>query len=134
MKKFWYTAVVALAVALIASSCRSASSRDGRLPAEDLEVQDKCADTLAILRDPSIPCNSEAKYRAAQLLIREVDLTFTRETKTINELFYHGDALYDDINAANRTITFNFQEGDHYVRIIFHTFRNFVLRVDVQEK
>ena len=133
MKKFWCAALAAVIVTVLGSSCQSAS-RDGRLPAEDLEVQTQCADTLAILKNPTIPANSEAKYRAAQLLIREVDLTFTRETKTINELFYHGDALYDDVNAENRVITFNFQEGDHYVRIIFHTFRNFVLRVDVQEK
>lgn len=134
MKKFW-SGVFAL---LLLSGCYVSEDntpvRDGRLPSEDIEVLTKYVDLIAVLKDPLIPCNSKEKYKAAKKLIEKVDLTFTRETKTVNELFYYGDALYDDVNAEARNITFNYQYGDNYVRIIFHTFRNFVLRVDVLEK
>ena len=63
-----------------------------------------------------------------------MDLSFTRETKTINELFYHGDALVDLPNSQDRTISFNYQYKDKYVRIQFKTFRNFVVRTIITEK
>ncbi len=109
-------------------------SRDGRLPSEDLEVKQVCADIIAVLQNPSLGCNTKEKYDAAKELLSEVDLTFTRETKTINEIFYHGDAIFDNINAKNRNITFNYQYGENFVRITFHTYMNFVFRVDITEK
>ena len=108
--------------------------RDGRLPSEDLEVKQECADIISILQDPNLGCNSKEKYKAAKKLLEKVDLTFTRETKTINEIFYHGDAIFDNINAKNRNITFNYQYGENFIRITFHTYMNFVFRVDITEK
>ena len=61
-------------------------------------------------------------------------LTFMRETKTINELFYYGDAIIDAPDSENRTISFNYQYGDHYIRFTFYTHRIFVHRVDIVEK
>ena len=134
MKKFWFGIFSLLLLTGCYVSDDGTPVRDGRLPSEDLEVLTKYVDVIAVLKDPMISCNSKEKYQAAKKLIDKVDMTFTRETKTINELLYYGDALYDDVNSETRNITFNYQYGDHYVRFIFHTYRNFVLRVDVQEK
>jgi hypothetical protein len=105
-----------------------------RLPSEDLEVLDWHADLIAILKSPEYKSNSKIKYDAIKKFIKVVDLTYTRETKTINDIFYHGDAIIDMPNAETRNITFNYQYGNHYVRITFTTFRYFVLRVNIQEQ
>lgn len=105
-----------------------------RLPAEDLEVPVLNSDIISILKNPLIRTNSKEKYEAARELNRRVDLTFMRETKTINELFYYGDAIIDAPDSENRTISFNYQYGDHYIRFTFYTHRIFVHRVDIVEK
>jgi hypothetical protein len=63
-----------------------------------------------------------------------VDFTFTRETKTINEFLAPGDAIIDLPDAVDRRITFNYQYRNNYVRLVFFTYRNFVVRVDIIEK
>ena len=105
-----------------------------RLPSEDLEVLEKHADLISILKNPNYRSNSKEKYEAIKKFIKVVDLSFTRETKTVNELFYHGDAIIDMPNAESRNITFNYQYGNRFVRITFYTFRYFVLRVNIQEQ
>ncbi len=105
-----------------------------RLPAEDLEVPVVCADEILILRNPNIPPNSKEKYDAIKRMLRKVDFTFTRETKTLNALLYHGDGTVDVPNQRSRTITFNYQYEDHYVRLSFVLYDTFVLRTDVEEK
>ncbi len=105
-----------------------------RLPSEDIEVPKLNADLILVLKNPRLPANGKEKYEAARKLIRRVDFTFTRETKTLNDILWHGDAIVDFPNRPNRTITFNYQYRDHYVRLVFHTYLNFVFRVDVIEK
>ncbi len=120
---------VSAAVMLVLSGCTAE-----RLPAEDLEVPVVCADIIKVLKDPSLAPNSRQKYDAARALVKKVDLTFTRETKTINEIFFHRDAMIDFPDRPDRTITFNYQYRDSYIRFQFRTYRNFVLRVDISEK
>lgn len=105
-----------------------------RLPSEDLEVLEKHADLIAILKNPNYKSNSKIKYDAIKKLIKVVDFSFTRETKTVNDLLYHGDAIIDMPNAESRNITFNYQYGNHFVRITFYTYKYFVLRVNIQEQ
>jgi len=127
MKK---TFLAALFAALFAAGCASAP----KMPAEDIEVPKKFESIIKVLRDPSLPPNGPEKYAAAKKLNDVVDLTITRETKTLNDIFYHGDAIIDNPQSQERSITFNFQQGDHYIRFRFVTFRNFVLRVDIKER
>ena len=129
MKKFLSILVFCFSAALLIPGCTAE-----RLPSEDLEVPVVCADLIAILKDPKISANSKEKYDAARKLVKRVDLTFTRETKTLNDLFHFKDALIDFPNLPDRTITFNYQYKDNYIRFQFRTFRNFVLRVDITEK
>ena len=117
-----------------AAACFFAGCTSERLPAEDLEVPVVCADIIKVLKDPMLSANSKQKYDAARKLTGKVDLTFTRETKTINDLFYFKDALIDFPNLPDRTITFNYQYKDNYIRFQFKTFRNFVTRVEITEK
>ena len=105
-----------------------------RLPAEDLEVQQFYGDLIKVLKDPKLPPNSKEKYEAAKELIRHVDFEFTREVKTLNEIFYYRDALIDTPTHEDRTITFYYPYEGHFVRLTFYTYKNAVLRVRVDEK
>ena len=67
-------------------------------------------------------------------LMKKVDFSFTRETKTINEFLAPQDAIIDLPEAVDRRISFNYQYRDHYIRLTFFTYRNFVVRVDIIEK
>ena len=107
---------------------------DFRLPSEDIEIPSLYSEEISVLRNPSISPMSHEKYLAAKSLIRKVDFSFTRETKTLNDLFYYGDAAVDNPRAQDRIITFNYQYGNSYVRFVFHVSRNFVLRTEVIEK
>ncbi len=116
-------------LSLICSGCATK-----RLPSEDIEAPRLYADLIQVLKDPKIPANSKLKYDAIRELMKKVDFTFTRETKTINEFLSANDAIIDIPEAVDRRITFNYQYRDRYVRLIFFTYRNFVVRVDIKEK
>ena len=104
------------------------------LPSEDIEAPRLYSSLINVIKDPGINPNSREKYEAVKKLIKKVDFTFTRETKTINEFFAPGDAIIDLPEAQDRRISFNYQYRDKYVRLTFFTFRNFVVRVDIIEK
>jgi hypothetical protein len=128
MKKLLFVFLFSVAVCFL-SGCNSE-----RLPSEDLEVPVVCADIIKVLKDPTLSANSKQKYEAAKELVKRVDLTFTRETKTVNDIFYFKDALIDFPNLPDRTVTFNYQYKDNYIRFQFKTFRNFITHVEITEK
>ncbi|MBQ7695717.1 MAG: hypothetical protein IJT50_11420 [Lentisphaeria bacterium] len=105
-----------------------------RLPSEDIEAPKLNARLIRILKDPDIRSNSREKYEAMKALMKKVDFSFTRETKTINEFLAPQDAIIDLPDAVDRRISFNYQYLDHYIRLTFFTYRNFVVRVDIIEK
>ncbi|MBE6378540.1 MAG: hypothetical protein E7051_06970 [Lentisphaerae bacterium] len=129
MKKLLLAACIS-SFALCFSGCFSVD----KLPSEDIEVLDKYADTIAILRNEKLLPNSKEKYDAARYLVRHVDLHFTRETKTINDLFYHRDAMIDGLHTETPVFTFRYQYRDNQISIRFFTCRMFVTRVEISEK
>ena len=120
--------LVAFSVAL--SGCAT----EEKLPAEDLEVPQFYGGLIQVLQDPKLPPNSSEKYEAAKELISKVDFSLTRELKTVNSIFYHGDALIDTPDQPDRTIVFYYPWDGHYVRLTFYTYTTWVLRVKVDEK
>ena len=92
------------------------------------------SEMIKVLKDPNLRPNSKEKYEAAKELIRHVDFEFTREVKTLNEIFYYRDALIDTPAHEDRTITFYYPYEGHYVRLTFYTYKNAVLRVRIDEK
>ena len=128
MKNFSRILMAGAALAVLAGCATK------RLPSEDLEVPILYPEEIAILKNPNIPSNSEEKYNAIKRLVKEVDFTCTREAKTINDLLYFGDGVPDSTDRPDRTITFNYQYGDHYVRLVFALYQTVVLRADVIEK
>ena len=105
-----------------------------RLPSEDIEAPKLNARLVRILKNPDLRSNSREKYEAMKELMKKVDFSFTRETRTINEFLAPQDAIIDLPEAVDRRITFNYQYRDRYVRLVFFTYRNFVVRVDITEK
>ncbi|MDR0931528.1 MAG: hypothetical protein LBM70_00695 [Victivallales bacterium] len=117
---------------LILGGCAGVSSK--RLPSEDLEVPILYPEEIAILKNPKLTANSLEKYNAIKSLIKKVDFSLTREAKTIDDLLYFGDGVPDATGRPDRIITFNYQYGDHYVRLVFYLYYTVVLRTDVIEK
>ncbi len=105
-----------------------------KLPAEDLEVHQFYGSLINVLQDPKLPPNSREKYEAAKELVSKVDFTMTREVKTLNSIFYHGDALIDTPEQPDRTIIFYYPYEEHYVRLTFYTYTTWVLRVKIDQK
>ena len=122
--------LLALSAAWTFSGCATAE----KLPAEDLEVPKLYGNLIAVLQDPKLPANSKEKYEAAKELISKVDFTLARELKTLNTIFYYGDALIDTPELADRTIIFYYPYGKHFVRLTFKTYKNLILRVKIDEK
>ena len=123
MKKM-QTFLLAAFAALLFAGCSTE-----RLPSEDLEVLQFYQKEIAVLKNPKILPNSKEKYEAAKSLVEKVDFTFTRETKTLNDIFYFGDAIVSS-DAADRTIAFNFQYGNKYVRLMFYCYDRFIFKVE----
>ena len=65
--------------------------------------------------------------------IRHVDLHYTRETATVDKLFYHRDATVDGLQTEEPVFTFTYRYGNDFVRIRFFTCRMFVTRVEIKE-
>ena len=105
-----------------------------KMPSEDIEVPKKYSKIISVLKNPEKTPDSREKYEAAKELIRCVDLTYTRETATIDKIFYHRDALVDNFQSDKPTFTFNYRYRDNMVRIRFFTYKMFVTRVEVTEK
>ena len=116
---------------LFFSGCIAASDK---LPSEDIEVLEKYQDIISVLRSPHFPPNSKEKYFAAKELIEKVDLYFTRETRTVDKLFYHRDAFVDAPASDNPVFTFTYRYKDNVLRIRFFTYTKFITRVEITEK
>ena len=125
-----FTILFAAALLWSAFGCAS----EEILPAEDLEVHQRCSHLIKVLQDPNIPPNSLEKYKAAREIVGKVDFTLTRELSTVNSIFYHGDALIDTPDQPDRTIIFYYPYDGHYVRLTFYTYTTWVLRVKIDLK
>ena len=54
------------------------------------------------------------------------------KTELITAIMNYGDAAIDFPNAETRTIVFNYQHRNRFVRLIFVTMRHFVLRTEIK--
>ena len=120
-----------LFAALLFSVCGCVTQK---LPSEDIEVLVKHKDIISVLKSDDYSADSKEKYQAAKELIRAVDLYYTRELKTVNELFNYKDMLVDAKDQDNPVFSFNYRYRDNYVRIRFFSHKMFVTRVEVTEK
>lgn len=125
MRKIGIFVLVFSVAAMMLTGCRTK-----RLASEDLEVQELYADDIAVLKDPNLHCNSKEKYEAAKHLVSKVDFTMTRESKTLDELLYYGDAIVGTPGQEVREVAFQYEYQDKIVRLTFMLVRNFVVRAE----
>lgn len=125
-----FASLAALFVLAASFGCAS----EELLPAEDLEVMQFYEKEIKVLQNPDLPPNGREKYEAAKVLAEKVDFTLLRELNTMNKIFYHGDALIDTPDQPDRSIAFYYPWEGHYVRFIFHTYKTWVLRAQVDVK
>ena len=130
---FWSRTVASLAALFVLVSVFGCASEE-KLPAEDLEVMQFYEKEIKVLQNPNLPPNSREKYEAAKVLAENVDFTLLRELNTMNKIFYHGDAMIDTPDQPDRSIAFYYPWEGHHVRFIFHTYKTWVLRAQVDVK
>ena len=131
MNKLFPMLFICMLMFVLLSGC--ASMTPDRLPSEDIEVFEKYSDIISILRNPKLSPDSKEKYEAAKELLRHVDLYYTRETATVDKLFYHRDAVADGLQTEEPVFTFTYRYGNDFIRIRFFTCRMFVTRVEIKE-
>ena len=105
-----------------------------KLPSEDIEIFTKHRDLISVLKSDRFSADSKEKYEAAKELVKHIDFSFTRELKTVNEIFNYRDMLVDNQRRDNPIYTFNYRYGDRFVRIRFFSHRMFVVRTEITQK
>ncbi len=105
-----------------------------KLPSEDIEIFTRHKAIIDVLKSDRFSANSKEKYEAAKQLIKLVDFSYTRELKTVNDIFNYRDMLVDNQRRDSPVYTFNYRYGDKYVRIRFFSHRMFVVRTEITEK
>lgn len=111
--------VFAGVAALILAGCSTV-----KMPSEDIEVPEKFADIISVLRNPNLSPGSKEKYEAACELNKKVDLYFTRETITVNKLFYHRDVKVKYLGEKRPVYIFEYSYGNKSI-----TFRFFAIEL-----
>ena len=122
-------ALLFTAMLLLTSGCATQ-----KLPSEDIEIFTKHRDIISVLKSDRFSADSKEKYEAAKELVKHIDFSFTRELKTVNEIFNYRDMLVDNQRRDNPIYTFNYRYGDRFVRIRFFSHRMFVVRTEITQK
>ena len=128
LKKLYRIWAVAGAL-LLAAGCVSE-----KLPAEDIDVFTVCKEEIAVLQNRSLRPNTREKYEAVQSLLSKVDFNYIRRVETLDAIFSSADARVDNPKSASQVLNFYYQYKDHSVRLVFHRYRNSVIKFEVIEK
>ena len=129
MNRFSRLLALLFAALLLTSGCATQ-----KLPSEDIEIFTKHRDIISVLKSDRFSADSKEKYEAAKELVKHIDFSFTRELKTVNEIFNYRDMLVDNQRRDNPIYTFNYRYGDRFVRIRFFSHRMFVVRTEITQK
>lgn len=129
MNRFSRLWALLFAALLLSSGCATQ-----KLPSEDIEIFTKYRDIISVLKSDRFSADSKEKYEAAKELVKHIDFSFTRELKTVNEIFNYRDMLVDNQRRDNPIYTFNYRYGDRFVRIRFFSHRMFVVRTEITQK
>lgn len=129
MNRFSRLLALLFAALLLSSGCATQ-----KLPSEDIEIFTKHRDIISVLKSDRFSADSKEKYEAAKELVKHIDFSFTRELKTVNEIFNYRDMLVDNQRRDNPIYTFNYRYGDRFVRIRFFSHRMFVVRTEITQK
>ncbi len=101
------------------------------IPAEDPRVLTVYADEIAILQDPYLATNSPEKFNAAKVIAENVDFSFLRNVRTIEDIFLPSDAMQ---NKSQTEVGFYYPYKQNSVRFRFYRHDNIVIRSDVEVK
>ena len=129
MNRFSRLLALLFTALLLSSGCATQ-----KLPSEDIEIFTKHRDIISVLKSDRFSADSKEKYEAAKELVKHIDFSFTRELKTVNEIFNYRDMLVDNQRRDNPIYTFNYRYGDRFVRIRFFSHRMFVVRTEITQK
>ncbi len=116
--------LIAAAVTLIAAGCATQ-----KIPVEDPVIFTEYAKEIAVLRDPMLAPNSEAKFKAAEFIADNVDFSYTRNVATLDKLFLASEASTNGVE-----IVFQYAYKNDIIQFRFRRYDNIILFAEVVKK
>jgi hypothetical protein len=99
-----------LALSLIAVGCSST-----KLPAGDVEVLQRYRTEIEILKDPKIKPNTKLKYDAAKVIFANVDFSYARTYKDVQEIFSFNDVVGKTLYGGKKSLVFKYSWEDKVI-------------------
>ncbi len=130
-KSFFFLAAIFCATVIL-SGCQMPIAREfKKIPAEDIDVLTLYAADIAVLKDKSLSPGSLEKYTAAKHLAENVDFTFARNVRTLDQIFGAWDAQIAVMSTTAQTIVFHYSYKDKSVHFNFSRSKNLITLAEV---
>jgi hypothetical protein len=86
-----------------------------KLPAGDIEVLQKYKTEIDILRNPKIRANTEIKYDAAKVIFANVDFSYARDYKELEQIFGFSDVVGKTLYGGKKSLVFKYSWKDRVI-------------------
>ncbi len=91
-----------------------------KLPAGDVEIMQKYRTEIAILHDPKIKANTEIKYNAAKIILDNVDFSYARNYKDLEQIFGFTDVDTKILYGGQKALVFKYSWENKVIEATFH--------------
>ena len=121
-----------LCAVMLLTGCQMPIAKEfKKMPAEDIDVLTLFAADIAVLKNKDLPPGSKEKYEAAKHLADNVDFTFARNVRTLDQIFGAWDAQIAVMSTTAQTIVFHYSYQDKSVHFNFSRSKNLITFAEV---
>ncbi len=106
-------------------------SETKKIPSEDIDVLIVFASEIATLHDTSLPPGSKEKFEAAKRLLEGVDFSYTRNVRTLDNIFGASDVKIATVDTTSEYLIFQYTYGGSRVMFSFARTNNAVTASEV---
>ena len=99
-----------LALSLVVVGCSTT-----KLPAGDVEVFQRYKTEIEILKDPKIKPNTKLKYDAAKVIFDNVDFSYARTYKDVQQIFSFNDVFGKTLYGGKKSLVFKYSWEDKVI-------------------
>lgn len=105
---------------IICIGCCICGCQTKKLPAGDVEIIQKYRTEIAILKDPQIKANTEIKYKAAKTILDNVDFTYARNYKDLEQIFGFTDVDTKVLYGGQKALVYKYSWEEKVIEATFH--------------
>lgn len=91
-----------------------------KLPAGDVEILQRYKTEISILHDSKIKANTEIKYKAAKTILDNVDFSYARSYKDLEQIFGFTDVDKKIMYGGKKALVFKYSWKDKVVEAAFY--------------